>query len=57
LSGKFDHISNETFFIFSAPGHMTLCSAMLTKYAAGTAFRDAQPATHLINALAATCGA
>jgi len=57
LSGKFDHISDEALFIFSAPGHVALCSAMLTKYAAGPAFRDAQPATYLINALAPTCRA
>jgi hypothetical protein len=38
LPGQLDHISDKALFIFSAPGHVALCSAMLTKYAAGTAF-------------------
>jgi hypothetical protein len=57
LPGQFDHISDKALFIFSAPRHMTLRGAMLTKYVAGTAFRHAQSVTHHINALAATCGA
>ena len=41
LPGKLDHISDKALFIFSAPGHVALCSAMLTKYATGPAFRNA----------------
>jgi hypothetical protein len=36
---------------------MALCGAMLTKHTTGTAFRNTQLITHLINASAAARGA
>jgi len=57
LPSQFDHVGNKAFFVFSAPGHMALCGAMLTKHTTGTAFRNTQLVAHLINAPAATRGA
>jgi hypothetical protein len=57
LPRQFDHVFNKAFFVFSAPGHVALCGAMLTKYATGTAFRNTQLFAHLIYAPAATRGA
>jgi hypothetical protein len=57
LPGQFDHVLDKAFFVFSAPRHVALCGAMLTKHAAGPAFGNTQLVAHLINAPAATCGA
>jgi hypothetical protein len=54
LPGQFDHIFDETFFVFIALWKMTLRGAILTKYTTGSAFRDTKPVTHLINAFAPT---
>ena len=57
LASQLDHIGNKAFFILAAPCYMTLRGAVLTKYATGSAFRNAQLITNLINALTTTCGA
>jgi hypothetical protein len=57
LPSQFDHLGNKAFFVCSAPRHMALCGAMLTKHTTGTAFRNTQLITHLINASAAARGA
>jgi hypothetical protein len=54
---RFDHVFDKAFFVFSAPGRVALCGAMLTKHVTGPAFRNTQLVAHLINAPAATRGA
>jgi hypothetical protein len=57
LPGQLDHILHKPFFVCSAPRHMALCGAMLTKHTTGTAFRNTKRIAHLINASAAARGA
>ena len=57
LPGQLDHVGDKALFVFSAPWNMALCGAMLTKHTTGTAFRNTQLVTHLINATPTTRGA
>lgn len=57
LTSQLDHVGNQTIFILSAPRHMPLGGAMLTKHSTGPAFGNTQHVAHLINASSATCGA
>ena len=50
FSSQLDDVFNQTFFIGTTTGNFALSGAMLTKHAARPALRDAQSATHLINA-------
>ena len=54
LPGQFDHVGDKTLFVIFAPWNVALCGAMLTKHATGTAFRNPQSVTHLINAAPTT---
>lgn len=54
---QLDHVGDKALFVFFAPWNVALCGAMLTKHATGTAFRNTQLVTHLINATPTTRGA
>ena len=52
LTCQLNHVGNETLLVFPALGNTTLCRTVLTEHATGTAFRNAKPVTHQINAVA-----
>ena len=57
MTGRFDHVLNQTFLIVSALRNIAVRRAMSLQDPAGAAFGNIEPTPHQVDAVAAPLGA